>query len=173
MALSSSKSTYLLGSTSVARHTEVGGGLVGTVAQVYWLPAASFAPRPRVCSVAGMLGCEAGGNHHHDRRSARRFPVEADHGSPKPRQTMADPQAGRASSAGGAPSGAGGAPFGSDDEDDEDEPMPRVMAIPESASVSARKVAKKAWPPVEPGRSGDSDDAVESGCGDSEEDDEE
>ena len=64
---------------------------------------------------------------------------------------MADPQAGRASSAGGAPSGAGGAPFGSDDEDDEDEPMPRALALPESASVSARKVAKKAWPPVEPG----------------------
>ena len=64
---------------------------------------------------------------------------------------MADPQAGRAPSAGGAPSGAGGAPFGSDDEDDEDEPMPRVLALPESASVSARKVAKKAWPPVEPG----------------------
>ena len=32
-----------------------------------------------------------------------------------------------------------------------DEPMPRVLALPESASVSARKVAKKAWPPVEPG----------------------
>ena len=86
---------------------------------------------------------------------------------------MADPQAGRAPSAGGAPSGAGGAPFGSDDEDDEDEPMPRVSALPESASVSVRKVTKKAWPPVEPGRSGDSDDAVESGCDDSEEDDEE
>ena len=62
---------------------------------------------------------------------ARRFPVEADDGSPKPRQTMADPQAGFAPSAGGAPSGAGGAPFGSDDEDDEDEPMPRVLALPE------------------------------------------
>ena len=60
------------------------------------------------------------------------------------------PGAGRAPSAGGAPSGAGGAPFGSDDEDDEDEPMPRALALPESASVSARKVAKKAWPPVEP-----------------------
>ena len=55
IALSSFKSTYLLGSTSVTCHTEVDGGLVGTV-QVYWLPAASFAPRPRVCSVAGMGG---------------------------------------------------------------------------------------------------------------------
>ena len=87
---------------------------------------------------ARWLGWEAGGNHHRGRRSARRFPVDADHGSPKPRQTMADPQAGRAPSAGGAPSGAGGAPFGSDDEDDEDEPMPRVVALQEDQRVSLR-----------------------------------
>ena len=51
--------------------------------------------------------------------------------------------------AGGAPLGAEGAPSGSDDEHD-DEP-PRVLALPERANSRANKVAKKKWPPVEPG----------------------